>query len=80
MEGKGYGGEKKIRIEPRDEKLGNMKDKEYILVMYRDDLYYLIEANISKQESPVILVVPKDEIKYAMLYRRPSISVWSQSR
>lgn len=66
--GKGFGGEKKIKIEPKDPNLVQFKDKEFILVMFRDDLYYLIDPSVL-EERPKILVIPKDEIKYATIYR-----------
>ncbi len=70
VQGKGYGGEKRIKIQPKDEKL-NVKDKEFILVMFRDDLYYLIDSS-NTAEYPSVLVIPKDEIKYAEIYRVPT--------
>ncbi|SRR6266404_3584492 len=69
IEGKGYGGERKIRIEPKDETLRNLKDKEFVFIMYRDDLFYVIDSQNSTEE-PTLLIVPKDQIKYATVYLR----------
>lgn len=70
LEGKGLAGEKKIVIEPKDEELTNLKGREFTLVLYRDGMYYLIDSTNSPIEFPQVWLVPKEEIKYATMYRK----------